>query len=120
LTEESRFTRLSVMTKEPKNPKEGDVYFNPVLDGLFVFVGKSPDADWDHGWTQIGVDIPPTGYIDEITEMHRKVQKALDVLVESIDLSHDRGKDGKCRKGCSGCEVERRAEQIMVARRLME
>jgi len=120
MAEESRFKRLSVMTSEPKNPVEGDVYYNPVLDGLFVFVGASEDAPWDHGWTQLGVDIPPTGYLDEITEMHRKVQKALDITMEAIALSHDRDGAGRCRKGCPGCEVESRVEQIMVARRFLE
>jgi hypothetical protein len=123
LTKESRlerFTRLLVMTEEPKNPVEGDVYYNPVLDGLFVFVGRSPDAEWDHGWTQLGVDASPNGYLEEITEMHRRTRGALDALVEAIELSHDRGEDGECRAGCPGCEVASRADQVMVARRFLE
>jgi len=120
MAEENRFPRLRTMTEEPKNPQEGDVFYNPVLDGLFVYLGPSDDALWDHGWTQIGVDVPPDGYLDEIKEMHRQTRKALDVLMDAIGLSHDPGPGGKCRRGCPGCLVEQRVHEVMVARRFME
>lgn len=115
-----RFKRLRTMTEEPSNPEEGEVYFNPVLDHFFVYVSPSPDAEWDHGWLQLGVDAPLKSALDEIEECHRKTRGALDVLMDALSLSHDHDQSGKCRKGCPGCEVERRVEEVMIARRLME
>lgn len=117
---EDRFKRLRSMTEEPKNPQEGDVYFNPILDHFFVYVEPSVGADWDHGWVQVGIDASANGNLDAIEEAHRSTRRALEVLIEAVALSHDKGRDGRCKKGCPGCEVEARATDVMVARRIME
>jgi hypothetical protein len=89
---------------------DGDIYYNPVVDAFFVY----SDGDW--------IDMPGASP-DELGVIKRRfadLSSSLNVVMEAIEMSHEKGEDGKCRPRCSGCAVKERVETLATARRLME
>jgi hypothetical protein len=106
----SRLARLKTLTGQPAHPAEGDVYYNVVMDRFFIYTERRWD-DLLH---------PAPQELKKVKDLYRLKTLGLDAAMEAVELSHERGKDGKCKRGCPGCVVRDMFESLLVANRIME
>jgi len=107
----TRWERLKSLTGQPGSPVDGDMFYNQVMDEIFIY----DQAEWVAMY-----NVASSVAEESVKRKVRALADAVDVAMEAIEMSHDRGGDGKCRARCPGCAVRERIVSLATARRLME